>query len=118
MIKKKEIILIVIIIFALILLLFVIKTIKTKGKYVIVRLDGKIVNVYNLSENGTYVLNNGTNILCISNFKAYLLSATCPDKLCVKQGEIDEISESIVCLPNKLSIVISNNKECYEYQEN
>lgn len=118
MIKKKEIIVVVIVILVLLLSLFIIKIIKKEGKYVIVRLDGKIVNVYDLSENGTYILNNGSNILCISNYKAYLLSATCPDNLCVKQGKINEISESIVCLPNKLSIVISNNKECYECKEN
>ncbi len=118
MIKKKENIVVVIVILVLLLSLFIIKTIKKEGKYVIVRLDGEIVNVYDLSENGTYVLNDGSNILCISNYKAFLLKATCPDKLCVKQGEIDEITESIVCLPNKISIAISNNKESYEYKKN
>lgn len=118
MIKKKEIFVIVIIIFIVLISLLVIDISKKEGKYVIVRIDGKVVNVYDISENGTYVLNNGSNILCIFNYKAYLISATCPDKLCVKQGEIDELSESIVCLPNRLSIVISNNKGKYEYKEN
>ena len=118
MIKKKEIIVISLIILALFLISFLIEITKQKGKYVVVRIDGKVVNVYNIEENGNYILNNGTNVLCISNYKAYLLSANCPDKLCINQGEIDEINESIVCLPNKLSIVISNSKGYYEYPKN
>lgn len=118
MINKKEIIIIVITIFVLLLSVFVLNFTKKEGKYVIVKIDGKMVAVYDLNENGTYILNNGSNILCIFNEKAYLIDANCPDKLCVKQGKIDEISESIICLPNRLSIVISNNKENYEYKKN
>lgn len=33
-----------------------------------------------------------------------ILSADCPDKLCVNQGFIDRLGLPIVCLPNKLVI--------------
>lgn len=32
--------------------------------------------------------------------------ADCPDKYCVKQGEINKIRQNIVCLPHKIVVEI------------
>lgn len=45
-----------------------------------------------------------TNICEISNGKAKMISATCPDHLCIKQNPIDINGGTIVCLPNKVVI--------------
>ncbi|MGN1399330.1 MAG: NusG domain II-containing protein [Erysipelotrichaceae bacterium] len=83
-----------------------------KGDKVVVRVDGEITDVFDLGEDGTYSLNNGTNILVIEQHKAYLLDADCPDKLCVKQGKISKCNQCITCLPNKLTVTIeSDNSE-------
>ena len=37
--------------------------------------------------------------------------ADCPDRLCVKQGRIKKVGESIVCLPHKVVIEIVGEKE-------
>ena len=72
-------------------------------------MDGIITNTYSLSDDGTYSLNNGSNILVIKEKKAYLIEADCPDKLCVKQGKISKCNQCITCLPNKLTVTIESN---------
>ena len=37
-----------------------------------------------------------------------MISADCPDHLCVKQGKISADGEMIVCLPNKVTVQISD----------
>ena len=44
----------------------------------------------------------GQNRLIIENGRAYMQEADCPDKLCVKQGNISMKGQSIICLPHKV----------------
>lgn len=76
------------------------------GAGVVVRVEGNEIARYSLSENGTYPLNGGTNILVIENGEAYLSDADCPDKLCVRQGSVKYTGECITCLPNKLTVTV------------
>lgn len=104
--KKRDLILIGVII-ALILVSFaIVALVKKDGAYVIVRVDGEQVAKYSLLEDGEYELNGGTNVLRIKNGKAYLTYADCPDHLCVKQGKIDQVGETITCLPNRLTVTV------------
>ncbi len=64
--------------------------------------DGKLWGEFSLAEDRILDI-NGTNTLKIENGKAYMTSATCPDKLCIKQGEIDSDGGAIICLPNRVS---------------
>ena len=104
--KKRDFILIGAILVIIAISIAVTSLLKKDGAYVIVRIDGKQVAKYSLSENGEYELNGGTNTLRIKNGKAYLVSANCPDHLCVKQGKIDETGETITCLPNRLTVTV------------
>ena len=104
--KRKDFVLIGIIVFVILSLFLVVNLTKKEGAYVIVRVDGEQVAKYSLYEDGEYQLNGGTNVLKIENGKAFLISANCPDHLCVKQGKIDQGGESITCLPNRLTIVV------------
>lgn len=79
---------------------------KEPGASVVVRINGEEVAQYSLLVDGEYELNGGTNILHIEDGKAWLVDATCPDKLCVNQGKIDSNGETITCLPNKLTITV------------
>lgn len=47
-----------------------------------------------------------TNDLEIREGKADVVSASCPDKICVRQNPISEIGETIVCLPNQVIVTI------------
>lgn len=82
---------------------------KKEGAYVLVKVGTDEIARYYLSEDGEYELNGGTNILRIEEGAAYLIDATCPDHLCVKQGKIDQTNEAIVCKPNKLTIIVCND---------
>lgn len=104
--KKRDFILIGAFVAVIAIALVVLSLIKKDGDYVIVRVDGKEVAKYSLSQDGEYSLNGGTNVLRIENGKAYLISADCPDHLCVKQGKIDQTGETITCLPNRLTVTV------------
>ncbi|MGB9856637.1 MAG: NusG domain II-containing protein [Dictyoglomaceae bacterium] len=39
-----------------------------------------------------------------------MVSSPCPDKLCIKQGWINKIGESIVCLPNRVVLRLEGEK--------
>ena len=43
----------------------------------------------------------------VSNGKICIAQADCPDQVCVKTGSISRAGESIVCVPNKITITIN-----------
>ena len=47
----------------------------------------------------------------IKNHEVYMIEATCPDKLCIKQGHIEKKGATIVCLPHHLVIEIKEGNE-------
>ncbi len=104
--KKRDFILIGVILAVILAAFIVVNLVKKDGAYVIVRVDGEQVARYSLSQDGEYELNGGTNILRIKDGKAYLVYASCPDHLCVKQGKIDQVGETITCLPNRLTVTV------------
>ena len=73
------------------------------GHYVVVSVDGEEYGHYALDKEQTIDI-NGTNQLEIKNGKASMITADCPDKLCVQMTEICEAHELIVCLPNKVTV--------------
>jgi len=79
---------------------------RTEGGKVEVEIEGALVASYSLEENGEYPLNGGTNILVIEDGAAYLTYANCPDKVCVNRGKIRDNGQSIICLPNKLTVTV------------
>ena len=79
---------------------------RREGAYAEVEIDGEVVARYALHTDREYVLNGGTNVLVIEGGEAYLTYADCPDLVCVKTGRVRYVGESIVCLPNRLSVVI------------
>ena len=52
----------------------------------------------------------GCDIL-IEKAKVKVSDATCPDHVCIKTGEIHRAGQSIVCVPNKVSIKITGEGE-------
>ncbi len=81
------------------------------GDRVTVEISGKTLAEYSLYENGEYSLNGGTNILVIENGEAYLSYADCPDHTCVRTGRIKYAGQSIVCLPNELTVSVRGNSD-------
>ena len=109
--KNKDFILIGAILAVIALAFAITAIVKEEGDYVIVRVDGNEAAKYSLSIDGEYDLNGGTNVLRIENGKAFLVSANCPDLLCVNQGKIDQGGETITCLPNRLTVTVYSSDE-------
>ena len=76
-----------------------------KGSHGFIRItvDGEEYGTYSLAKNQTIKIND-TNVCEIKDGQAHMISAECPDHLCMKQKAIDEKGGTIVCLPNKVVI--------------
>ena len=106
---RLDIIVISVIIVASLLLFLVISLTKKEGSLAVVEINGEVAGEYALSVDGVFVLNNGTNVLVIENGTAYLNYSSCPDHVCEKTGKISYVGQTIVCLPNRLSITVKGN---------
>lgn len=109
--KKKDFLLIASILAVGIAAMILLQFTREDGAKVIVRVDGAYLEEYSLYDDGEYILNGGTNILCIEGGCAYLKNANCPDLLCVKQGKISKTGQTITCLPNKLTVTVYGAKQ-------
>lgn len=111
--SKKELILIVIILSLSCLFLLINRIVFSKpAGQVEITVDGKIVQTLDLSKNTEVVVNGyqgGTNRIVIENGKVHVQEASCPDKICIKQGTIEHTGESIVCLPNRMVAQITGD---------
>lgn len=88
----------------------VLKLAQRPGKYVVVEIDGKTSAVYPLDTDLRLDIKTEgghVNTLVISEGRAYVESADCPDKLCVKQHAVSRTGETVICLPHKLVIRIA-----------
>ena len=86
------------------------------GTYVQIEVNGEVTEVLPLNEDITKTIETeyGANTLVISNGKAEVADADCPDKICVHHSAISKSGESIICLPHKLVISVTsynNNNE-------
>ncbi|MCI5869371.1 MAG: NusG domain II-containing protein [Dorea sp.] len=81
---------------------------------VTIKVNGKITGRYSLEENQEIEINDGSNLLKIKDGEADMISADCPDKLCVHQKAISKDGESIICLPNQVVVEIESS-ESSEY---
>ena len=84
---------------------------RTPGNTVSVSIDGTEYGVYSLSQDITEDIYSGDNNqnhnrLVISNGKAYMETASCPDGICVSHKPVFRDGESIVCLPNRVVITV------------
>ncbi|MEF9941090.1 MAG: NusG domain II-containing protein [Lachnospiraceae bacterium] len=75
--------------------------------YVEITIDGKKYGSYDLNIDQKIKINN-TNVLAIKGKKATMISANCPDQICVHQSKISKNKETIICLPNKIIVEVHN----------
>ncbi len=112
---KNDIILISVLLAAGVIMLFAWRTGVADGARVQVTVDGSIYGTYSLSKENTIEIKdddgNVTNTLLISGGKADMISADCPDHLCVNQRAISKEKESIICLPNKVVVTVISGEE-------
>ena len=79
---------------------------RVPGGYVEVEINGEFVDRYPLMLDGEYVLNGGTNTLTIKNGEAYMSASNCPDHTCEHSGKAKYVGQTIICLPNFVTVAI------------
>lgn len=84
---------------------------RTPGTWAVVRVEGREIARYSLTQDGVYPLNGGTNVLTVENGSAAVTQADCPDKICVEQGRVRYTGQCITCLPNKLTVTLEGGGE-------
>ena len=109
--KKNDFILIVVILMTA-LAGFGIHSLRKTGEdaQIVIKADGEEYGRYNLNEDQVIKIGD-TNILTVTDGKADMTDASCPDKLCVHQKAVSKEGESIICLPNKVIVTVENGKQ-------
>lgn len=109
--KKGDIILLISLLLIGIAGILVVMLLGKTPQQVIVTVDGQVYGRYSPVENREIVIqteNGGENVLVIYEGTAYVASANCPNLDCVNHKPISLANESIVCLPHKVVITISD----------
>ena len=78
-----------------------------------ITVNQKLCGTYDLNKNQTITIQNdsGINAIQIQNKKVWMEEADCPDGYCKEQGHISKNKQTIVCLPHKLVVEISDDSE-------
>lgn len=107
-VKKSDIILLItVVMIGIILLLISTFLLLGKGNTVVVKVNGEEYAKLPLNKDTELLIKteNGTNLLIIKDGKAYVESASCPQQICVKDGELSEL-DPIVCNHNFVTITL------------
>lgn len=108
LIKKSDIILLVVILLVAVIGVSYIMSTKEPGGKVVISIDGEVIEEFQLSDDHEYqmVTDNGNNLIVIKAGVVDITEADCPDKVCVNHVPIENVGETIICLPHKLVVEI------------
>jgi hypothetical protein len=84
-----------------------------EGRTASIYLDGELfrtVDLVNVKEPYTIEVGQGNTVL-VEKGRIRMEQADCPDKLCVDMGWSSSASKPIVCLPNKVLIVVDSGSD-------
>jgi len=107
--KKNDIILILSVVFIACVGYFFINSSLKKAEWAVIRYDGAEYARVSIDENREISV-NGTNTVKIENGQVYVSWANCPDKLCMKQGKIENANKTLVCLPNRVTVEVEEKR--------
>ncbi|MEG1612801.1 MAG: NusG domain II-containing protein [Clostridia bacterium] len=83
-----------------------------RGSYAEVYVNGVLRDRYPLSVDTTIEINDfGRNIIVIKDGQVYMSEASCESQNCVLEKSIHKVGDQIVCLPNKVIVIIVGKKE-------
>lgn len=85
-----------------------------KGLQAEIMQNGRIVRTIELKKSESYdipIKADGFNLISVRDGSISITSSDCRNEDCMKMGTISHGGESIICLPNSLSIRISGSSE-------
>ena len=86
---------------------------KNQGGTLTVTIDGKVYGIYDMSVDQKIIMDEttGYNGFEIKDGVVTMVEADCPDQYCVKHTPISKEGETIVCLPHKVVLEITDSEE-------
>ena len=93
-----------------VVLFFVFKSFSQTDLVAEIYYDGEVVDTVNLSEKEEKKILTGENdsvVIVSRDGKIYFENSPCPDKVCIKSGELEKNGDFASCLPEKVVIKIS-----------
>ncbi len=73
-------------------------------KTLVISYDGDVVKEISLMQNEAYNI-HGVEVT-VENGTAFVSETNCPDRLCMKMSKAKNVGDSIICVPNKVSVRI------------
>lgn len=112
MIKKADIFLGIALIILCLTLSFALAQSDVSPKFVRVTVGSELYGTYDLSQNQDITIkkNGHTNVIQILNQQVKMIESDCKNQVCVEQGRIEQVNQSIVCLPNHVIVTIEGEK--------
>lgn len=113
--KKKLIYLIIVLAASLLCLLVYTALGNMSGNMAVISIDGEVyerIDLQGVEEAYDIEISSrfGTNTVHVEPGRISVTHADCPDKVCVRQGSITGPGIPIVCLPNRLAILIEGGE--------
>lgn len=114
--KKADIVIVCLLIIISILPLFAFaaESFENMDRYAVIYVNGQKYKEIKLGEGLSYEIETdhgtGHNLILINGYDITMKEADCFDQICVKQGTIFKIGQSIVCLPNRVFIEITGKE--------
>ena len=81
-----------------------------QGAQVEIAVNGEVYGIYDLDTDQTIEIGE-KNICRIENGAAWMEWADCPDQLCVHHSKISRNNETVVCLPNRVTLTILGGED-------
>ena len=106
---RNDVILVAAILLTAFLVLAVFRLWAKDGAYAVISRDGREIMRLSLSVDTEQVIpsdNGGFNTVRISEGKVCVTEASCPDGICARHKPIGATNESIICLPNRLTVYV------------
>jgi len=111
-INKREIIIIIALLILAFASYFIINN-KGPGAKAQIEVAQNLYGTYDLSKDQDIIIKDSKGQIImtakISNGTIRVITSTCRDKICIKEGAIDLSGQTIVCLPNKVVITVIND---------
>lgn len=87
-----------------------------QGEYLKINMGKQEVGSFNLNQNITKIIEGpiGKTEIIINSGKVRISKSPCTKKYCIHQGWINQLNQSIVCIPNQIYISIFGNQTDYD----